>query len=256
MVIDWHNLGYTILSMRLSPSNPLVTLARTLEKASGHNAFAHLCVTDALKKHLQNDWKVKGKVSVLHDRPPPHFRKSTQEESHRLFSHLCPLLEPNLRDWFPSYDPSSTTPFTTQEAFRSDRPALVVSSTSWTVDEDFGMLLKAASIYEKRAKELIRARRSSTLEPETPSMMGGSGIESTRDRSRRASLTTQSPGARIDVASRLPKLLIIVTGKGEQRAQYEREIAIQERGWDWVRIRTAWLERDDYPTLLGEYHGV
>jgi hypothetical protein len=24
-----------------------------------------------------------------------------------------------------------------------------------------------------------------------------------------------------------------------------------EKGWDWVRVRTAWLAIEDYPRLLG-----
>lgn len=48
---------------------------------------------------------------------------------------------------------------------------------------------------------------------------------------------------------RYPQVLIIVTGKGPQRAQYERRLrALDLRS---VAFRTAWLSAEDYPRLLG-----
>lgn len=49
--------------------------------------------------------------------------------------------------------------------------------------------------------------------------------------------------------SGLPQLLIIVTGKGPQKAMYEdrmRKLDLRH-----VAFRTAWLESSDYPCLLG-----
>jgi beta-1,4-mannosyltransferase len=79
----------------------------------------------------------------------------------------------------------------------------VVSSTSWTPDEDFGVLLLAAARYDAAA------------------------------------------AARPD----LPPLLIVVTGRGPQRAHYER--LMDARRLERVAFRTLWVDAADYPTLVG-----
>lgn len=98
-------------------------------------------------------------------------------------------------------------------ALRPDRPALLVSSTSWTADENFDILLDALEKYNNRADELAA--------------------------------TTSGTNAR------LPKVLVIVTGKGPLREETLSKVAKMQESWKWVRFISLWLEAADYPVLLG-----
>jgi beta-1,4-mannosyltransferase len=100
---------------------------------------------------------------------------------------------------------------------RLDRTALLVSSTSWTPDEDFAILLEALRIYEDRAREL----------------------------------TTHLPTDSASGDGNLPKLLVILTGKGPLREQYMKDVAELQETWKWVKCISLWLEAEDYPILLG-----
>jgi len=118
-------------------------------------------------------------------------------------------------------------------SFREDRPVLLVrplvtpcvtshgvqvSSTSWTADEDFGMLLDALELYDAAAAAGGARRPARAASP------------------RRASAP-------------LPRLLVVVTGSGPLRAAYEaRARALRLR---CVALRTAWLAAEDYSALLG-----
>lgn len=82
---------------------------------------------------------------MLYDRPPGHFRRLALPEIHSFLSTLdfaqtgiasetiITRIQNGVADWAP------------------DRPALLVSSTSWTPDEDFGVLLHALQMYDKTA---------------------------------------------------------------------------------------------------------
>lgn len=50
-------------------------------------------------------------------------------------------------------------------------------------------------------------------------------------------------------AGRLPNLVVVVTGKGPQKAAYESKM--QQLSLQHVAFRTAWLAAADYPVLLG-----
>ncbi|EIM92116.1 beta-1,4-mannosyltransferase [Stereum hirsutum FP-91666 SS1] len=234
IIIDWHNTGYSILALRLGDEHILVKLARAFEAYFGRSAYAHLFVTRAMRTALVEEWHLQGLGAVLHDRPPSYFHRCTPSEVHELFLRLSPSLP---QKFLPEYSTPYSTPFThisnhtqssssrpaileqlSMPSLRSDRPAIVVSSTSWTPDEDFSILLKALTLYEKQAREINRP----------PSVKG-----------------------------RLPKLLMIVTGKGPLRSKYMNEVQRLQNGdegnepWEWVQCISLWLEAQDYPLLLG-----
>nr|CAD7409102.1 unnamed protein product [Timema cristinae] len=141
LIIDWHNYGYSILALNLGDRHSLVRLSHWFEGYFGACAHANLCVTKAMKTDLLKKWGI-GAVT-LYDRPPPQFRQVSVYETHDLLQRLSRQY-PELRDL---QNPTRTvlTELTTEglPAFRTDRPGVVVSSTSWTQDEDFSILMAA-----------------------------------------------------------------------------------------------------------------
>ncbi|KAJ3758581.1 mannosyltransferase [Lentinula raphanica] len=244
IIIDWHNLGYSILELRLPKTHPYVKIAKWFEATFGRIAYAHIFVTEAMRNYLVEEWNLVGEKIVLHDRPPKHFHRCSAQEIHDLFTRLqTPLSQyKSLQDFLPesttpfstpltdrkpssdsspapsptyTLDPISTTAPTYENVqpprLRPDRPALLVSSTSWTPDEDFGILLDALTQYEQKADELSRTKDD----------------------------------------HRLPRILMAVTGKGPQRDEYMKRINQLQADWRWVRCISIWLEAEDYPTFLG-----
>lgn len=231
VIIDWHNLGYTILALKLGETHPVVRLAELIEKIFGRTAYAHLFVSNAMRDFLVSQWNLRGLKIVLHDRPPSHFHPCSSSETHELFCRLGPTLAPpssSLQSFLPDFEVPHSTPFTTitqaspsnisprgdilssihLPTLRPERTALLVSSTSWTVDEDFGMLLEALEIYNR--------------------------VANTREDGRG-----------------LPRILVVITGKGPLRDMYMGKIQEAQRTWNFVRCVSAWLDGADYPLLLG-----
>ncbi|KAF8557404.1 glycosyltransferase family 33 protein [Imleria badia] len=226
IIIDWHNLGYSILVLKLGPSHPFVKIAKWFERTFGRSAYAHLFVTRAMQDHLVTEWGLIGQKTVLHDRPPSHFHRCSPPEVHELFLRLGPsLTSPSLKNYLPSSNTPYTTQFTTTKMssstqsslysvnmpeLRNDRVALLVSSTSWTPDEDFTILLDALKLYEKRA---LRVNK-------------------------------ENPG-------KLPRIWMVITGKGPLKAKYMADVNRLQEEWSYVRCSSLWLEAEDYPLLLG-----
>ncbi|KAL3689611.1 hypothetical protein R1sor_015920 [Riccia sorocarpa] len=110
-------------------------------------------------------------------------------------------------------------------SYREGRPALIVSSTSWTADEDFSILLEAALMYDRRVSAIL-GESDSVFEIE---------VNPDKVKPRPSSL--------------FPRLLIVVTGKGPMRTLYEDQI--RKLRLRRVAFRTMWVSAEDYPLLLG-----
>lgn len=155
LVIDWHNFGYSLLALSLGPKHPFVALSYWYERICGRFGDAHLCVTKAMQKELADTWSIR--ATVLYDCPPDFFRQISVEERHKLFmklekqGHLEPLREWSIRSEGKVAEEEETL-FTYYDGTayheKAVRPAVVVSSTSWTADEDFGLLLEAIEMCE------------------------------------------------------------------------------------------------------------
>jgi beta-1,4-mannosyltransferase len=239
-VIDWHNLGFSILAHApgRTTRHPLVRIARYYEHLFGRMADKHLCVTNGMRKWLNDNFGVQARV--LHDRPPSFFGPTSLAGQHELFMRIGR----QLRDWKVEEKYTAATGIVVGEGetlfttfigsaqkftrvnnagsrLKTDivlrdisRPALLVSSTSWTEDEDFSVLL--AALRDLDAKWAVNP--------------------------------SPSTGTRGSNASK-PFVVVVVTGKGPLKAHYEA--LIRASPLQRIAICTMWLEAEDYPKLIG-----
>jgi beta-1,4-mannosyltransferase len=162
LVVDWHNLAWAVLALGLGTRHPGVSLARWYEGVLGRRADAHLCVSSALAAELVR-WGM-DPVSVLRDRPAPRFAPLDAVARRQMRRRLLDSL-----------------------GFGGREPAIVVSPTSWTRDEDFDLLLEAV----RRCEALVQGRAF----PEVLMLLTGHGA-------RRASFEASAaalPGRRLHV---------------------------------------------------------
>lgn len=189
LIIDWHNYAYTILAIALSSRGgrsrartaacaAVVRVAEIHERLWARLADSHLCVSEAMALDLRTSWRVH--ATVLYDRPAAVFAPLSAGAQHALLARLhagvreavFPALPPALAAAevaASAAEPAARLTLRTRQpmargaganrpaSLRPDRPAIVVSSTSWTADEDFGLLLRALVELDARL-EADRAR--------------------------------------------------------------------------------------------------
>ncbi|XP_010215548.1 PREDICTED: chitobiosyldiphosphodolichol beta-mannosyltransferase-like [Tinamus guttatus] len=104
------------------------------------------------------------KAITLYDKPASYFKETPLELQHQLYMKLAKVYEPFKEQYVTESVSSSAerSAFTEMDhksgcvTKARGRPALLISSTSWTEDEDFSVLLKALEDYEKFINEGIK----------------------------------------------------------------------------------------------------
>lgn len=229
LIIDWHNYGYTILSLSLKPTHPIVRISKWIEIFFGRLADAGFCVSEAMRKDLVENHGINYPLYVLYDKPPKHFKPLSLREKHKFFlkmkSEFLEFRSPSedvfRQDEVPSIA-SCETRFTISDRFnknviypRPDKPAIIISSTSWTEDEDFGLLLDALRYYDlaKSNKNLIAQNSDEEQEEQE-----------------------------------LPNLVCVITGKGPMKSYYEEQI--KKCNFEHVQVILPWLSQGDYSKMV------
>jgi beta-1,4-mannosyltransferase len=138
LIIDWHNYGWTILAGTRGKHHPFVTISKYYEAFLGRWApTASFTVTDAIARQLQSKpYNVRSPIFPLHDRPAAIFQPISSPEARRSFLKLLPETTKQAED------------------IMTGKTRLLVSSTSWTPDEDFNLLLEALCSYASSTKSL------------------------------------------------------------------------------------------------------
>ncbi|XP_043379475.1 chitobiosyldiphosphodolichol beta-mannosyltransferase isoform X4 [Chelonia mydas] len=113
-----------------------------------------------MKEDLQMNCNIK--AITLYDKPAAFFKETPLELQHKLYMKLAKDYAPFKRGT------DSIRPVVEKSAFTEldigngnvtqvkERPALLISSTSWTEDEDFSILLKALEDYEEYVSDGIK----------------------------------------------------------------------------------------------------
>jgi beta-1,4-mannosyltransferase len=181
-IVDWHNFGYTMLAPRLGPAHPVVRLAKSWERWLGNRADANFCVSQAMREVLVGDIGL-ADPSVLLDKP-------------RTLQPIVPISQRTAR---------ARSVLECNGLALPENTALAVCPTSWTADEDMGLLLDGLKRWDSQT-----------------------------------------------VASPSMGLLVLITGRGPMREEFEQRIS--GITWQRVSVRTAFLDPAGYRQLLCAAH--
>lgn len=109
----------------------IVKFGKIYEKLCGKWADYNLCVSENFKQDLQEDIGITRPIHVLYDRATPKFDRLPIEQRHELFNKL----------WTEANKLTEESLGKVSE--KNNRDLLLFSSTSYTPDEDFNLVVEA-----------------------------------------------------------------------------------------------------------------
>ena len=156
ILIDWHNLGFKMFEEKNRSNSLIVMFSKLLEYKLCSYASHHICVSNAFRLYLEENFNIN--PIVLYDRPANIFlnskiktNKNNIIKRHKLLLKLNftnELLFKINRKSNKSIEETIQTCYDNNHGKVTiinnfNRTALIISSTSWTTDEDFDLLLDA-----------------------------------------------------------------------------------------------------------------
>ncbi|KAI4494889.1 hypothetical protein M0804_001090 [Polistes exclamans] len=149
LFIDWHNYAHSLMALSLNKDHTVVKIAKFIETYFGRKACYNFCVTQAMKEDLQKQWGIE--AHVLYDRSENSFKPISLKQKHEFLVKLSKKY-----NVFAGNN-TETTIFTQSVGdevnLLPERPGFIISSTSWTEDEDFSILITALQEYENACQE-------------------------------------------------------------------------------------------------------
>lgn len=132
LVVDFHNITYMHLGSKVK-TPALLWAVRMYEQIVSRLATVSFCVTKSMAEFLRDSFRI-SRVYTLYDKPGPQFVGRTSPVARTDLEHRLKALG------------IMNTPFTAYDF-------IAVSSTSWTKDEDFGLVLQALPEYSRATAE-------------------------------------------------------------------------------------------------------
>lgn len=203
-ILDWHNYGYTILKVN-KRNKIIVFVAYLYEKILGRFASISLCVSKAMKEDLKK-LGIKNAIELPDRAMPGIFNPDIRENLKSTYDLLN-----KYKDTFNVNEIISHDSETKSLQWEKNRPIILLSSTSWTPDEDFYMLLDSIVLVEETIKEYLKSNN-------------------------------------LDKKLYKNRVQMIITGRGPMKDKFMKDM--MEKNLEIVEVKSIWLDSDDYPKLL------